>query len=68
MCNLLIHFKDYDEGNWFYSNIMTHIIGFRKNETQLFTIEHEKTHKKLLEYVNYGLSIMRQKNQKNYQI
>ena len=47
---------------------MTHIIWFQKNETQFFTIEQEKTHKKLLEYVNYGLSIMRQKNQKNYQI
>ena len=40
---------------------MTHIIWFSKNET----MEHEKNLKKLLEYVNYGLSIMRQKNQKN---
>ena len=31
----------------------------------IFKNEDEKNHKKLLEYVNYGLSIMRQKNQKN---
>ena len=62
MCNLLIHFKDYDEGNGFDDSwsMMTH-------DESLFIskVEHEKTHKKLLEYVNYGLSIMRQKNQKN---